>query len=100
MRPRVLVLQESVYDTVFEPYGKCVNDCFFDNTSDVQLCTEVLDNTVSPSPDGTLATLNLKEGYWRSSNSSKDILECYEPRACVGGVGDYCETGYTGPCES
>ncbi|CAN0266353.1 unnamed protein product, partial [Laminaria digitata] len=65
----------------------------------VQLCEPVLEHTTSIAADGTLETLNLEPGYWRSSNSSRDIRECYEAAACVGGTQDFCASGYEGPCE-
>ncbi|CAN0510508.1 unnamed protein product, partial [Scytosiphon promiscuus] len=35
--------------------------------------------------DGTLESLDLEPGYWRSSSTSKEIRECYHGPACVGG---------------
>ena len=75
------------------------NNCTVHNGDEVQVCEPVLDHTTSLSRDGTLQSLELEEGFWRSSPISKDIRECYEEEACVGGTYDYCAEGYTGPCE-
>ncbi|CAN0107425.1 unnamed protein product, partial [Hapterophycus canaliculatus] len=50
---------------------------------------------------GTLETLVIEPGFFRSSTASTDIRECFHEEACVGGVvpSEYCATGYTGPCE-
>ena len=49
----------------------------------------------------TLETLNLMSGFYRTSNKSRNVLECYHEKACVGGShdGSYCAKGYAGPCE-
>ena len=55
-------------------------------------------------PGATLATLPIREGYWRSSNESLEIHSCLHSDACTGAArvsssDDYCQEGYTGPCE-
>lgn len=49
----------------------------------------------------TLASLQLAEGYYRTSNESHVVLECYRKDSCIGGLDPttYCATGYEGPCE-
>jgi predicted outer membrane repeat protein len=52
----------------------------------------------------TVATLPLKQGYWRVNLETQSVLECWESSACNGGsantsVNDYCANGYTGPCK-
>ncbi|CAN0375421.1 unnamed protein product, partial [Scytosiphon promiscuus] len=46
--------------------------------------------------------LTLKNGYFRTSNQSYVILQCFRRNACQGGkdADDYCASGYTGPCEN
>lgn len=54
------------------------------------------------SPSGTtLETLVLDTGYYRTSNKSHVVVECYQREACVGGVdpGGICAVGYKGPCK-
>ncbi|CAM9486398.1 unnamed protein product [Discosporangium mesarthrocarpum] len=49
-----------------------------------------------------LQTLQVKDGFWRATLTSKHIRQCFSSGACVGGnnvvsVEDYCRDGYTGP---
>ncbi|CAM9502513.1 unnamed protein product [Laminaria digitata] len=62
-----------------------------------------------PLPDGanetitglTLETIDLLPGFYRISNTSVKVLECYQDKACTGGrvAGHYCAEGYKGPCK-
>ncbi|GMH92364.1 hypothetical protein TrVE_jg2610 [Triparma verrucosa] len=61
---------------------------------------EVVDEGVRKSVDGMkVNTLDLEQGFWRTSNSSTAILRCLNPMHCKGGVetDDLCAEGYTGP---
>lgn len=56
------------------------------------------------SPGATLFSLPIRQGYWRSSQSSLVVFECFHAKACAGrtkilSADDYCEDGYKGPCE-
>ncbi|CAN0074128.1 unnamed protein product, partial [Ascophyllum nodosum] len=46
-----------------------------------------------------LETLDLMSGFYRTSNKSGEIVECYREKACKGGsnAGRYCAEGYAGP---
>ena len=58
---------------------------------------------VNSSSEGTLVTtLELRGGYYRTSNTSHTVLECHRQDSCVGGpnASEYCSDGYKGPCES
>ncbi|CAM9194141.1 unnamed protein product [Ectocarpus fasciculatus] len=53
-------------------------------------------------PGATLASLPIREGYWRSSGDSLIIHQCVYHTACVGATQissaqDYCGEGYQGP---
>ena len=55
-------------------------------------------------PGATLASLPVREGYWRSSQESLVIHSCLHSEACAGATqvsssDDYCAEGYRGPCE-
>lgn len=55
-------------------------------------------------PGATLASLPVREGYWRSGKQSQVIHSCSHGDACAGatqisGSDDYCAEGYKGPCE-
>ena len=64
-------------------------------------CIELPAGTIGLSSGTTVASLTLEAGYYRTSNESTVILECYRHEACIGGNkhGDYCAAGYGGPCE-
>lgn len=67
----------------------------------VPVCTEI-PTGVDDSEDGvTLELLDLDEGYYRTSNLSHDVLECYQKKACQGGVvvESFCADGYEGVCK-
>ncbi|CAM9190499.1 unnamed protein product [Ectocarpus sp. 8 AP-2014] len=53
-------------------------------------------------PGATLASLPVREGFWRSSRESLSIHQCVHHTACVGATQissaqDYCGEGYQGP---
>ena len=76
-----------------------VTNGIFEDPLAVEICTGAPSYTTSPGARDTVASLVLDSGYWRSSNTSVNISECYNDNACLGGVSDYCAPGYTGPCE-
>ncbi|CAN0179302.1 unnamed protein product, partial [Ectocarpus sp. 12 AP-2014] len=49
----------------------------------------------------TLETLELEPGYYRISNTSHTVRECFQESACKGGTDashdGYCAAGYEGP---
>ena len=49
----------------------------------------------------TLQTLELEPGYYRTSETSPNILECHREEACVGGsdASQYCASGYRDACK-
>ena len=68
----------------------------------VPTCTNVIPNTESNGGPVPLEMLSVDKGYWRATNSSTEVLACYNADACVGGLTgtpDYCLEGYEGPCE-
>ncbi len=70
----------------------------------VPVCDEVPVGARSAEDGGTtLETLELEPGYYRTSNKSHTVLECFQEAACKGGTdasnNGYCADGYTGPCE-
>ena len=91
--------QGSAYDVACDSCPVEGNNCTVPYNDNVQLCEPLLEHTASIDAHGTLETLDLEPGYWRSSNTSRDIRECYETAACVGGAQGLCAPGYEGPCE-
>lgn len=56
------------------------------------------------SAGATLASMPIREGFWRSDTDSLVIHDCVNPEACAGATkvsssDDYCAEGYQGPCE-
>lgn len=65
-------------------------------------CLEELEHSSSTGGNTKLESLQIKPGYWRSTNRSLDIKACYNQQACLGGLtreDGYCREGYEGPCE-
>ncbi|CAN0279849.1 unnamed protein product [Ascophyllum nodosum] len=54
---------------------------------------------IAGNPGMTLKTLDLMSGFYRTSYTSREVLECYRGEACVGGsnASSYCAEGYAGP---
>ena len=77
-----------------------VTNSIFADPLAVEICSAVPSYTTSTGARDTVASLALDPGYWRSSNASLEISECYNSNACLGGVSDYCAPGYSGPCET
>ncbi|CAN0013328.1 unnamed protein product, partial [Ectocarpus sp. 6 AP-2014] len=53
-------------------------------------------------PGATLASLPVREGYWRSGEESSTVLACIHAESCAGATQvstaeDYCSSGYEGP---
>ena len=92
-------VQASAFEIACEACPTKCDNCTVSNPYDVQLCEPVMEHTASVTLDGTLETLDLAPGFWRSSNISTEIRECYEADSCVGGTKNVCADGYDGPCE-
>lgn len=38
--------------------------------------------------------INVLQGYWRKSNISTEVFECFNADACLGGYESSCAVGY------
>lgn len=70
----------------------------------VPVCDEVPTGANSATTGGTtLETLELEPGFFRTSNTSHTVRECFQESACKGGTDasddGYCAAGYEGPCK-
>lgn len=67
----------------------------------IPICEELPEGANDTATGITLETMDLLPGFYRMSNKSTEILECYQDEACIGGdeAGHYCAEGYKGPCE-
>ncbi|CAN0443611.1 unnamed protein product [Pylaiella littoralis] len=88
------------YSEVCSGCEPCAGDCDIANSTDVPTCTDTPAHTASTGDSIVLATIVIDSGYWRATPSSRDILACHNPDACLGGetgAADYCAEGYEGP---
>lgn len=79
----------------------CPN-CTIASASLEPTCSMALTHTTADEPGTELGTLHVIAGYWRANILSTNILACYNEDACRGGLTgetQYCDDGYTGPCE-
>lgn len=77
-------------------------DCTIERGGVTPTCESPLEHTTASEPGVTMETLRIDKGYRRATNTSDNILACYNADACTGGVTGaegYCASGYTGPCE-
>ncbi|CAM9483258.1 unnamed protein product, partial [Ectocarpus fasciculatus] len=67
--------------------------------STIPACVELMAGTRASSSGTTVATLDLQEGYYRTSAESQVVVECFLTSACTGGTDpeNYCADGYKGP---
>ena len=91
-------------DTLFDIVCKgCDTQCNGCTVEDKEpICLEKLEHSNSMGGNTTLESLLIEPGYWRATNTSTDILACYNTGACLGGLTgeqDFCAEGYEGPCE-
>eukprot|EP00904_Undaria_pinnatifida_P002436 jgi/Undpi1/12193/HiC_scaffold_5.g01869.m1 len=87
----------SSFELACESCAEDCNNCTVETPNRGQECQPVLEHTTSDAANGGIESLNLQQGFWRSSGTSRDIRECYESSACVGGTEGYCSEGYEGP---
>ncbi|CAM9127774.1 unnamed protein product [Ectocarpus sp. 6 AP-2014] len=85
----------SAYDIACDQCDEC-EGCTMMNPDKALLCEGAFPNTDSRTPDGTLESLYLAPGYWRSSDKSRDIRDCPRARSCPGGTEGRCAVGYDG----
>lgn len=67
----------------------------------LSVCAAAPSGSTASSSGTTVETLRLRQGYYRTSNQSHVVLECYRKEACNGGhdAANYCASGYKGACE-
>ena len=59
----------------------CPSDYYMDNGA----CTLCTDGMACEEAGQSLTTLSLAAGYWRTSRTSRVMVECEHPDLCVGG---------------
>jgi len=94
-----------------DPFGEVCDGCSTEckgcdfSKQQVPACISLseagVENAESVGGVVTVKDLVINEGYWRATSESTNILKCYNPEACPGGVtSGRCSTGYQGPCET
>ena len=99
--PQITHNHQSRYETVCDGCGKC-SGCIIKDIYYTPVCTDVFGHTDSQGGIATLETLVVEAGYWRATNTSRQIMACFNKNACGGGLTGnpmYCSPGYEGPCE-
>lgn len=94
---------ETIFEIVCDDCQIPCTECDFgEDSKDTPRCKAELENSESAGGNETLETLSINEGYWRATNTSEIVRECYNTDACAGGQtgnDEYCKDGYRGPCE-
>ena len=64
-------------------------------------CKDLPGGTLALSSGTTIEDITLQEGYYRTSNESSVVVQCYRTEACLGGndPAHYCADGYEGACK-
>ena len=97
-------LEDDVYDKVCDGCPTNCTRCEFEDPEQVPQCISLAEAGVEhASSSGGLSTVEdliLDEGYWRATNTSTNVKECFNADACPGGLTTgVCNSGYRGPCE-
>ena len=95
--------QGSGFEATCQGCDTTCQGCFVEDNTLVPTCAEMFEHAHSKNGRATIEGVIVDLGYWRVDNKSENVLPCYNPKACRGGLtGDpgYCNDGYQGPCES
>lgn len=90
----------TLFETVCKGCDIQCSGCSFEGKEPI--CLGELRHSTSAGGNTTLESLLIERGYWRATNTSMEILACYNAKACLGGLTGgkgYCSKGYKGPCE-
>ena len=93
---------DNPYEIVCDGCPTACDECSFEEQLLAPTCSVVLEHSTSSGGVVTMDKLVIDPGYWRATESSTAILQCYNADACLGGVTgseEYCLEGYEGPCK-
>lgn len=99
---RPVLQSEDIFGTMCAGCPEPCDECNFDTFAPkcVTLSAAGIAHASSPGGETTIEGIVIEEGYWRATNTSTSVLECYNRDACPRGVTTgKCNPGYEGPCE-
>ncbi|CAM9695055.1 unnamed protein product, partial [Ascophyllum nodosum] len=93
-----------LFETVCNGCPDVCAGCSFGQEQRSPTCTYLseagVEHATSEGGATTLWEIRIHEGYWRSTNTSTDVYECFNTKACAGGLtgaSNFCLSGYEGP---
>lgn len=95
---------EELYDMICNGCPSDWSTAEFEEPNLAPQCISLVDAGIEhANSSGGLSTvedLYIFEGYWRATNTSTNVKECYNKAACPGGLmTGICNEGYKGPCK-
>ena len=106
LRCSTLSQSDDIFETVCGGCPDICPGCSFGNVQATPTCTLLteagMEHATSKGGNTTVKELQIHKGYWRATNTSRDIYKCFNTKACTGGLtgeSEYCLPGYEGPCE-
>lgn len=98
----MVLVQTERYKAVCDGCSECMGACDIMNKMKAPQCNPALDHTTSVGGGVVLEELIIKAGYWRATETTETIRECFNHAACeenITGSSGNCALGYEGPCE-
>lgn len=86
-------------EAICQGCGPECSDCVVPDVEPI--CTDTMEHSISGGGDTGVEDVIISTGYWRATSSSQEVLACYNPEACRGGLTgtpDFCTEGYEGAC--
>ncbi|CAN0368688.1 unnamed protein product, partial [Ascophyllum nodosum] len=96
---------DDIFQTVCTGCHDSCTECTFKKEQQgsptcISLSQVGIEHATSRGGTTTVEQLKIDKGHWRATNTSTLVFECYNTKACGGGVtgaSDYCLPGYEGP---
>ncbi|CAN0445647.1 unnamed protein product, partial [Ascophyllum nodosum] len=99
-----LLQSDDTFKTVCDGCPDVCLGCSFGNAQGNPRCTFLseagMEHVTSKGGNTTVEELQIHKGYWRATSTSRDIYNCFNTKACTGGLtgaSNYCLPGYEGP---
>ncbi|CAN0406384.1 unnamed protein product, partial [Ascophyllum nodosum] len=98
------IKSDDAFQTVCDGCPETCFECSFGRAQGSPTCTSLseagVEHATSLGGNTTVEGLDIHEGYWRATNTSREIFECFNKKSCAGGLtgaSNYCLLGYEGP---